>query len=420
MKHNVFTIFEHEALYVDEVYNGNTFTHDHYVLLEQFFKEKKFPYYRLVRKGARFCEYVGVIQVGNMLIEVLPKADRNQPIAYEEKEEINNWRTMLIDMLKSVGIFDIHAPSSSNLKLKSNSLLDLYFELFIVECETLLHKGLIKRYRKTEKNSYALKGNLLFGKHIQHNLVHQERFYTRTTIYDQQHQLNSILYKTLRLLKQINTSQQLNSRIGSLLLSFPELPDLRVTEAIFEKIQYNRKNNGYRKAIQISKLLLLNYHPDVQSGRNDLLTLMFDMNLLWEKFVYKSLLKYNEDSCFISPQSSKNFWQKLNGRPVNMRPDIVITKKNGEQIVLDTKWKNIQDANPSPDDLRQMYAYSKFHSNAVTALVYPGAETITTQGAFLNEQSNDQQDKACNIVKINVNLNIQKWQEDISIVLLNI
>ena len=406
-----FIIFEHEALIVDERYDGVVFTAKHHALLERFFKEKSFPYYRLIRNGARFCEYVGVLQIGKMVIEVLPKAD--------DKDE-SHWRGMLVNMLRAVGAFDIHAPSSSDLHIKSNSILDLYIELFIDETEDLVHRGLIKKYRKTESNNTALKGSLVFSKHIRQNFIHQERFYVRHTIYDQHHALNQILYKTIRLLKNINTARSLDSRIGALLLNFPEMEDIRVSESTFDKIVFNRKNQAYKKAMDIARLLLLNYHPDVLSGRNDVLALMFDMNLLWEQFVYRSLKKYNSKGYDIKPQSGKLFWKRNAGSGRKMIPDIIIDKGQDNWVVLDTKWKNIGDDNPSPEDLRQMYLYSKYHRNAKTALVYPGFQTDFTRGCFLDELTGEDTDAICGIATIKAGANIKSWQEEIATSLLNL
>ena len=110
-----------------------------------------------------------------------------------------------------------------------------------------------------------MKGKLLFGKNIQHNLVHQERFYVSYPTYDTEHQLHLILYKTILLIKNLNSNIELKSRIGSLLLHFPEMPNIKVSASIFEKLIFNRKTKSYKKAIDIAKLLLLNFHPDVVS-----------------------------------------------------------------------------------------------------------------------------------------------------------
>lgn len=51
---------------------------------------------------------------------------------------------MLISMLLTIGPFDVQTPGNSLLQIKPNSLLSLYFELFINEVEYLLRNGLAK------------------------------------------------------------------------------------------------------------------------------------------------------------------------------------------------------------------------------------------------------------------------------------
>lgn len=373
--------------------------------LQVFHGEKGTPYYSLINKGVKFNSYVGVIQVGNLLIEILPKADKYQ----SEKD----WQNILIGMLKAVHAFDVTAPSSSSLKLKENCILDLYFELFIKEVEYLVNIGLIKNYRKNEGNKLSLKGSILFGKHIQKNLVHQERFFVRHTTYDTDHLLHQVLRKTILLLKQLNTNIALSSRIGSLLLNFPELKDLKVTEATFNKIILNRKTEAYKNALEIARLLLLNYHPNLSTGQNNVLALMFDMNLLWEKFIYVSLRKQLPCKTTITAQTSKHFWRRNGGSSSRIIPDIVITNNDNESFVIDTKWKNIGDTNPSPEDLRQMYVYHKYYYAKKVALVYPGDNRIIS-GKYYKTNEENEVEKECSVIKISTNTTITEWQKTIS------
>ena len=403
IKENI-VVFEHEILRFDR--GEKKITKDQFEALERYYGNGK-PFYKLVYNGVQFNEHVGVIQVGNTLIEVLPKADKTP----HSKTEDNKWRDLLIGMLRAVGSFDIKSTSSSNLKIKPNTILDLYFELFIKEIEYLLHNGLVKKYRKKEGNVTALKGSLQFSKHIQQNLIHQERFYVRHSTYDSEHTLHFIIYKALKLLKQINTNNDLHSRIGVLLLHFPEMPDIKVSDATFEKLVYNRKNQHYQKAIEIAKLLLLKYHPDVSKGRNHVLALMFDMNVLWEQFIYVSLKKNKTDFIKIKAQTSKFFWKPENGRRTAMKPDIYIETNNGN-IVLDTKWKNLNGYNPSPDDLRQMYVYHEYFDATKVALVYPGNNKDSKAGTYLKKDGNHD-DKICSVVLISVENEIKEWQTKI-------
>jgi len=403
-KRNNIAVFEHECLKVGHTYQGVEFKQNHLDAMEKYLGDKDTPYFSLIHRGVRFCEYVGVIQVGNLTIEVLPKADRSN--------DTDRWRNVLIGMLKKVGTFTISATSHANLRLKSNHILDLYFDLFITEVESLLHKGLVKKYRSTEGNLYSMKGRLVFSKHINRNLVHQERFYVNHTVYDRQHPLNQVIYKTIILIQRINTNSALSSRIGALLLDYPEVPYIQVTDGWFERLRYNRKTEHYRKAIEIARLLLLNYHPDLQRGRNHVLALMFDMNLLWEKFVYVSLRKHLSADAVL-PQQKKPYWKLTGHSAVRLKPDILV-KKNGKAFVIDTKWKVLDRPRPSDEDLRQMYAYLKYFQAEQAVLCYPG-EGALLFGKFFGEE-HIEEGYTCKIVQIPIaeSLRINLWQNEIS------
>lgn len=200
------TVYEHQSLRTDR--GDIRLSSRQLEALQQFYGEQGVPHYKLIHHGVKFGEYVGVLQIGDTIIEILPKADKSN--------DQNNWREVLIGMLGAVGIFNIHAPSASSLSIKPNSILDLYFEIFVKELEYLMHQGFVKRYRKRDGNTYALKGNIQFSQHLNRNLIHKERFYNRFSVYDKNHKIHSILYKALKLLHQLNTNQSINSRIGSL------------------------------------------------------------------------------------------------------------------------------------------------------------------------------------------------------------
>ncbi|PRY84872.1 McrC family protein [Mongoliibacter ruber] len=403
---NHITVFEHQSIKLDQEFpNNGKFDTDVLKSCQRFYGEKGIPYFDLIHNGIRFKEFVGVIQVGNTLIEVLPKADKKKPSLGDEFK----WQRILLGMLKAVHGFDVQTPSSSSLNLKSNTILDLYFELFIIEVEYLLHSGLIKKYRKVNGNVNALKGSLQFGKHIQYNLVHQERFFVKHTVYDVSHTLHYILYKTLHLLKLLNTNSRLHSRIGALLLHFPEMPDIKISEATFEKIILDRKTQRYQKAMQISRLLLLHYHPDLSKGRNHVLALMFDMNELWEQFVAVSLRK--QKGFKVHTQRRKYFWSPSKGPRRTIRPDILIEANDGN-YVLDTKWKLLTDNRPSVEDIRQMYAYHHYFEAEKVALVYPG-ELEDISGKYVEINQSKDSSIECSLIFLPVGEDVKKWQEGI-------
>lgn len=401
---NTITVFEHEAVRLSDT-GECKITPTQLTALQKFGSTGDVPYFTLLYNGIKFCEYVGVLQVGNLTIEVLPKVDRGS-------DDKNQWKKILIDMLRKVGTFDVSASSETSLKIKNNSILDIYIESFLVQVERLVHQGLIKKYRKQEDNCTALKGKLVFAKHISKNIIHKERFFVKYTVYDQLHVLNQILFKTLNLIRVINTNSNLQSRVSTLLLNFPEMPDVKASESLFENIVYNRKNESYRQAMLIARLLLLNYHPDINSGRNHVLALMFDMNLLWERFVYVSLRKHFAGG--IQPQQTKAYW-KLDGcRVVSLKPDVVLVKDKIKYI-LDTKWKLPANNKPGHSDLQQMYAYTKYFDSEHTILCYPGKKDDFYDGRFYDENAKGN-NYPCSVLRIGIDVSssISSWQNRIT------
>lgn len=393
-------VYEHQSLKVGQEFNQNNgkdfkFEEEHLNVLSKYHgsnEANKFPYYTLINKGVKFKEYVGVLQIGNLTIEVLPKVDNPDNTQQQNKQqEFQKWQGFLINMLRTVGVLEVKSTGFSSLKTQQHSLLKLYFEYFLQETNYLLRTGLIKKYRKESANCNSLKGRLLFSKNIQHNVTRADRFYVNYTAYNQNTVFNQILYKTLRLLREINTSNILYSEIEKQLLHFPELTDLKVSEKTFDNLVYSRKTDGYKKAISIAKHILLNFHPDIKVGSNEVLALMFDMNKLWEKYLLKRLAKELGDTYQFSGQVSTLFWEpeKEKGNVMNIKPDIVI-KNNDSNVcnILDTKWKVLKTNRPADDDIKQMLTYNLYSfenspNNRRSALVYPSFKVRDTiQGKY--------------------------------------
>lgn len=365
-------VFEHERMAYKGRYEHPEYDKDLHAAFERYHeKNDQTPFFKLISHGVQFTQYVGAIQIGKYTIEVLPKAGK-----YGTHEQ---WQKVLLAMLKKCSGITAKKTSVANLQLKSNSVLELYFELYISAVESLVRRGLIKKYRKQDGQQKALTGSILFSQHITKNLVHKERFYTRHSVYNKDHLLHQILWEALNVIDNISSSSRLKDRIGRIKLSFPEVLPLKVSSAHFDKIEYNRKSQMYIESIEIAKLILLNYRPDLSSGRNDLLAIMFDMNVLWEEYIFRTLKKDLPDYKVLE-QRRTSFWEHK-----VVKPDIVIENKSGDKtFVIDTKWKVIDNKKPADDDLKQMYVYNHHWKASKSLLLYPRANEYQsdTEGMF--------------------------------------
>lgn len=387
---NTIRVAEFEKLYYDD---NRPFKHKHWEALCRFLDKEGITVFKIIHKGIQFLNYVGVIQVEDLTIEVLPKTDRaattaaNSSVAdllVENKVNADThqkWHDVLLKMLKECRLLRVNHVDYANLNIKNNSILDIYIELFLTEAEKILHEGLTKKYRKCEGNRLSLKGQILFSKNISKNLVHGERFYTLHTDYNSNNIFNQILYKTIWLICSISHNQDIRDKVYRLLLNFPDFPDCTITPTTFENLVFDRKTERYKEAIFISKMLLLNYRPGITGGSKNVIAILFDMNQLWEEFVYRRLLRASSSSYSITRQNSKEFWYNTSTASYKkLRPDIVVTK-GGQTIVLDTKWKILTDAQPSDEDLKQLFVYNLIWNAKHSFLVYPGT-VKTVQGSY--------------------------------------
>ena len=83
MKTKRIQVFEHAILYFGEVYNDVKFEKHHYIALSKLNILHNDKYFETRHNGIRFKQFVGVIQVDGLTIEILPKIDN-----YKEDEKI--------------------------------------------------------------------------------------------------------------------------------------------------------------------------------------------------------------------------------------------------------------------------------------------------------------------------------------------
>lgn len=319
-------------------------------------------YFTNLHNGVKFSQYVGVIQIGDKTIEILPKVDRSADEA--------SWRDVLVNMLQVSKRFPVSSISSANLNKRPSRIIEIYFDLFVSAVEQLVHGGLIKKYRKESANLNTLKGKLDFNKNLKYNVVHKERFFVDYQVYDKDHILHHILYKGLEVIESFPSGTIFQGRINQLKLALPETSKL-FSKHDFDDLHYSRKTESYREAIDIAKLLILNFSPDLQKGRDNMLAILFDMNLLWEDFILRLLKKglQSDKEYRIQSQARKEFWRSDSGGKI-VKPDIVV-EKDAQYLVLDTKWKVPHTLKPSDQDLKQMFVYNKLWKAHDSVLLYP-------------------------------------------------
>ncbi len=382
-------VFEHQTLYYGKEYDSVFFEEKHFIALVKLNEYHKNKYFTVLHKGIKFSQYVGVVQINNLCIEILPKLDNST-------DDKKVWQRALIEMLRVTNKLKVDNVGQANVNKQSIHLLDIYFEWFLNELQLLIRNGLINRYYTEKRNTNFLKGRIEFAEHINKNLIHKERFFTSHQVYEKNHLVHQILGQALNIVEQMSSGSYLFSKCKTISIDFPQVKKINTTSETFNALPNNRKLMPYKTALEIARLIILNYAPNISAGKENMLALLFDMNSLWEDYVLIRLKHTARDGVHVFGQKSKLFW---NG--IAIRPDIVI-KIGDETYIIDTKWKNLNGHKPSSDDLRQMYVYNDYWDSKKSILLYPSNNN--EQPVFNNFERNKKNDMnhKCGVGKISI------------------
>lgn len=367
-------VFEYDNLKIGFKKGKIEFKKKHFDALVKFNDLHGNKYFTVGHKKITFKHYVGVLQVDDVCIEVLPKADRSSADA-------KAWQGALIEMLRVTKRLKVNQVDHANVTKQSKHLLDIYFEWYLNEVQKLIHQGLIKKYYCKQGNLNTLKGKLVFARQISQNLIHKERFYTEHQVYDKDHLIHQILNQALGIIEQFTRGGYLYGKCKSIQLDFPEVKTIKATAATFDKLVLGRKEHSYATAVEIARLIILNFAPNIKSGSEKMIALLFDMNNLWEEYILVQLKNaFRDDEVQVLGQRSKTLWNNI-----TIRPDIVIKRGEETLMIIDTKWKIIDHNKPSINDLRQMYVYNEYWKAPVALLLYPGTGEVKVDVSPFNK-----------------------------------
>ncbi|MDD2716800.1 MAG: restriction endonuclease [Candidatus Wallbacteria bacterium] len=376
-----FQKYEYQRIAVNERNSdGFQFNERHYAALCKFNERNEGKFFEIEYRKIRFTNYVGLLQVGDCTIEVLPKIDR-----LTQDEEKPKWRSALIRMLKLCRKLQLESTTESRASLQNETLFEIYINEYLNEMERLVREGLTKKYRLIQDNVPFCKGKLMLDRQLRENLVHKERFCVEYDTYDFDNPFNQILYAALQILKTFPVAPKFTDRIGRLEFQLPEITLKKITAEDFQKLPIDRKTEKYKYALTLARLIIMEYTPDIKAGSENILAILFEMEKLFEEFVYRLLYRYKESDWEVTAQTSRKFW-KTDNCTKHIRPDILL-KYSGKNLIIDTKWKVPKQGIASDDDLKQMYAYNQFYDAEHSILLYPKLEK-SVKGRFCKENQN--------------------------------
>lgn len=378
-------VFEHQSLKVGE----QGFSIKHFKTLVQFNEKNGGDILVVGYNKITFTQYVGLISVGDLSIEVLPKADS------QDKPDARTWRAVLVQMLLLCRGIRVEANEEALLRESKFPLYEILAKYLVGEVRLLLREGLKKQYVREENMLSVCKGRIKFGKTIARTAGNQAKFVVDNDEYTIDHSLHRLIKTALQKLVRVCGSSELRTELNSCASFFEQIRPFSYSESI-DGIILDRSTKRYAKALAISQLVLQGRGVEPQLGNTPVTSFLFDMNKLFEDFIFRCL-KTQQDVAGINVnrQVSIPFWEES-----NLRPDIVVIQ-GARRMVIDTKWKVNSRNSPTSHDLQQMFAYNRYFGATSSVLLYPEVYGLGIKTGAFHDDLNGAQHK-CSLAYVSI------------------
>lgn len=336
--------------------------------------------------GVAAANYVGIFTTRRgTVVEILPKID----LAGGRGSDYETTRRLFLRMLQCWRRFE-RVPTLSQSGIRAARrfpMLEVFVRQFLDGLNTLTRGGLAKRYIPVEENLLYLRGRLLFREQIRENLVNRARFHVAHGELSVNRPANRLIHSALAKLKLLvrDTENRRLLRLLGQLMEVAEVPQAANPQADWQRHRVDRSMPHYGPVMQWVGLFLFGHGLATYSGRYRNLSLLFPMEHVFEDFVTHSFRRW-QSGYRVAAQSPQKPLARIEDQPAfMMKPDISLRKGDRVAFILDAKWKEIDALSEDPKhgvnqgDLYQLYAYAKGNGCDTVALVYPRAQTFTSE-----------------------------------------
>jgi len=304
-------------------------------------------YFTLDWKTLKAAQYCGILNFNHQDFYILPK------IANKNDEQNLNIFIYMLMYAYNIKLSNEQIASCQNQK---HTILEIFIQMFAQNLLKELKKGIFKEYLTQENNLRVLKGKYLINENLKYNFT-KDKIYCQYDEFCENNSLNQFFLYAVKFFQKFVDDKKL----------------LKQCELIFDEVEYkhidintlnfhfNRLTQRFKTSFEIALLLLKQSIPLFSQDKKSF-AFLFDMNILFEKFIAR-ILKEKYDDVEIP-----NGYISFGG--LNLKPDIIVKSKN---LIIDCKYKILKaNSIASRNDRYQMYVYANnFKDIDTTMLLYP-------------------------------------------------
>lgn len=322
-------------------------------------------------------QWVGVIQIPGLQLEILPKTDDDNPGG---DGYVDATRRNLMTMLVRGGLGTVRSRGVADLALKRATIHDRLVDAFLDRALEELERGLDRHYASEEANLSVLRGKLVIAQQVTRNAAQRHRFYCRHDALTEATPISIRLKQCCRVLVERRLAESVLIKVRDVLGILDDVPDVAFRRGEPHPV-FNRQNERFQDVYAFACMVLEGQAADAHRGRIETFTLLFDMDKVFERFIaafVQAEVVPGLDGAVAKPQGKGDrralFHDPRAKRGVlHLKPDLLV-EQGGKTLVLDTKWKRLSGnkaSRPSDPDLYQLYAYLHRYSCERAILLYP-------------------------------------------------
>ena len=335
------------------------------------------PALKITRQGIKTKSWVGVIKYKKLHLEILPKLICNKD---DNIQILNN----LLFMLSYTKKLNIKTSNVAKLSTSKKPFIEVLIREFAQSLFDSLKRFTPKKYVREEENLNYLKGKLKFSENIRYNSANQAKFYCEYDEFSENNILNQLFLFVSTCLYNISNDSYNKKTLKFIINYYSDINLVRFDKFNAEKIKLSRNQELFKKPFNLAKMFVEKTSVDLSKNKFENITLIWDMNKLFEEFVFE-IMKKNESElgCKLTAQRGRKLLVGDTSKKRNTFVDIIIEKINGEKIVLDTKYKKFVSSDDfSNADVFQVSTYCLLHKAKHAILLYPKWDASAQENDF--------------------------------------
>jgi 5-methylcytosine-specific restriction enzyme subunit McrC len=329
--------------------------------------------------------WVGVVRLSAVEIHVLPK--------------LVGGNLCVLRMIEYAGGFRLlkRLPTDRTLPEQGADLFDLIVTLLIEETKALIRDGLIRDYHPIDDSLDVLRGRLRVRDQVLRRYGQLHRIECSFDEFDGDVPENQLLAAALQ--AAAPRARDLDVRNGARTFGgvMNEVCEARSRDADWYdgRIRYGRRNERYRAAHELAKLVLrgLALTDRADKPALNLTSFMIDMNAIFERFITRLVINSCEGTPLrVRAQKSVRaviLDEETGDTYSNIRPDLLIEDTTtGHTVPVDVKYKLYGVAKKvSSADIYQSFVYAYAvggdSGDPRAGLIYPAAISISGPALFI-------------------------------------